>query len=34
MMDNCKAKFEEQLKDEARLNVLIAENLGKVKVNG
>lgn len=29
-----KAEFEEQLKEEARLNVLIAENLGKVKVNG
>ena len=27
-------EFEEQLKEEARLNVLIAENLGKVKVNG
>ena len=27
-----KAEFEEQLKEEARLNVLIAENLGKVKV--
>ena len=29
-----KAEFEEQLKEEARLNALIAENLGKVKVNG
>ncbi len=29
-----KAEFEKQLKEEARLNVLIAENLGKVKVNG
>ena len=28
-----KAEFEEQLKEEVRLNVLIAENLGKVKVN-
>ena len=28
------AEFEEQLKEEKRLNVLIAENLGKVKVNG
>ena len=27
-----KAEFEEQLKEEARLNVLIAENLGKVKI--
>ena len=27
-----KAEFEEQLKEEARLNVLIAENLGKVKL--
>jgi hypothetical protein len=26
--------FEGQLKEEARLNMLIAENLGKVKVNG
>lgn len=34
MMINCKAEFEEQLKEEARLNVLIAENLEKVKVNG
>ncbi len=29
-----KAEFEEQLNEEARLNALIAENLGKVKVNG
>ena len=29
-----KAEFEEQLKEEARLNALIAENLGRVKVNG
>ena len=29
-----KAEFEEQLKEEARLNALIAENLGKVKING
>ena len=29
-----KAEFEEQLKEEARLNVLIAENLKMVKVNG
>ena len=28
-----KTKFETQLKEEARLNVLIAENLVKVKVN-
>ncbi len=27
-----KAEFEEQLKEEARLNALIAENLGKVKI--
>jgi len=27
-----KAEFEEQLKEEVRLNVLIAENLGKVKM--
>jgi len=32
MMDNRKTEFEEQLKDEARLNVLIAENLAKVKL--
>ncbi len=29
-----KAEFEVQLKEESRLNTLIAENLGKVKVNG
>jgi type I restriction enzyme M protein len=29
-----KTEFEEQLKEEARLNVLIAENLGKVEVDG
>ena len=29
-----KAEFEGHLKEEARLNALIAENLGKVKVNG
>ena len=28
-----KAEFEEQLKEEARLNALIAENLEKVKIN-
>ena len=33
-MDNYKVGFEGQLKEEARLNALIAENLGKVKVNG
>jgi len=33
-MINYNAEFEDQLKEEARLNVLIAENLGKVKVNG
>ena len=33
IMDNYQNKFEAQLKEEARLNVLIAENLGKVKVN-
>ena len=27
-----KAEFEEQLKEEARLNALIAENLGRVKL--
>jgi len=34
IMDNYCAEFEEQLKEEARLNALIAENLAKVKVNG
>lgn len=29
-----KAEFEAQLKEEKRLNALIAENLGKVKING
>jgi len=29
-----KAEFEDQLKEEGRLNALIAENLGKVKING
>jgi len=29
-----KAEFEEQLKEEERLNVLISENLAKVKTNG
>jgi type I restriction enzyme M protein len=29
-----KAEFEAQLTEEARLNALIAENLGKVKING
>ena len=33
-MDNYCAEFEGQLKEEARLNALIAENLRKVKVNG
>ena len=28
-----KAEFEEQLKEEARLNKLILENLGKIKIN-
>ena len=32
MMDNRKTEFEEQLKEEARLNALIAENLAKVKL--
>ncbi len=30
-IDNYKAEFEEQLQEEARLNALIAENLGKVE---
>ena len=34
IMDNYKAEFEGQLKEKARLNALIAESLGKVKVNG
>ena len=29
-----KAEFEKQVKEEAKLNELIAENLAKVKVNG
>jgi len=33
-MDNCYAEFEGQLKEGARLNALIAENLWKVKVDG
>ncbi len=33
-MANYKAEFEEQLKEETRLNALIAGNLEKVKVNG
>ncbi len=28
-----KAEFEDQLKDETRLNQLILENLGKIKIN-
>ena len=34
ILDNYEAEFEEQLKEDARLNALIAENLGKVKANG
>jgi hypothetical protein len=33
-MKNRQTEFEEQLQGEKRLNVLIAENFGKVKVNG
>jgi len=33
-MNNRQAEFEAQLKEEERLNVLIAVNLAKVKVNG
>ncbi len=29
-----KTELEEQLKEETRLNVLIAESLGKMKING
>lgn len=32
ILDNYKAEFEVKLKEEARLNMQIAENLGKVKV--
>ena len=32
IMDNYKAEFEAQLKEEARRNALIAENFGKVKL--
>ena len=34
IMDNYKDEFEAQLIEEEKLNVLIAENLGKVKING
>ena len=34
IMDNYQNKFEAQLKEEARLNALIAEDLDEVKVNG
>ena len=30
--DKLKAEFDGQLKEEARLNALIAENIGKVKL--
>jgi len=33
-MNRRQTEFEEQLKEEKRLKVLVAENLGKVKVNG
>jgi type I restriction enzyme M protein len=32
--DMLKAEFAEQLKEEERLNALILENLGKVKIDG
>jgi len=32
LYDKLKTEFEEQLKEETRLNMLIAENLAKVKV--
>lgn len=32
MIHNCKVEFEEQLKEEERLNAMIAENLAKVKI--
>jgi len=31
-IDNYKAEFEEQLQEEARLNALITENLGKLNL--
>ena len=34
IMDNYYAEFEGQLTEETRLNALIAENLGKVKISG
>jgi len=34
IMDNYKAEFEEQLKEEEKLNALIAENLKKGIING
>jgi len=33
MMGDCKANLEKQLKEGRRLNVLIAENLSKVKAD-
>ena len=33
-MKNYYAEFEAQLKEEKRLNAMIAENLGKVKIDG
>ena len=32
-MDNLKVEFEEQLKEEEKLNTLIIENIEKVKLN-
>ena len=34
IMDNYKVGFKAELKEEARVNALITENLGKVKVDG
>lgn len=34
MSQRIKAEFEQQLKEEAKLNALIAENLARVKIDG
>jgi len=34
IMDNCKVEFEAALQEEAKFNLLMIENLGKLKING
>jgi hypothetical protein len=34
IMDNCNAEFEGKLQEEARFNLLMVGNLGKLKING